>query len=835
MNTLIKVLIIILTLALSTSAKAADKPWYRFSSDAKVCHIYKRDLPTPWFNRLTNGYLTAWVTHKGGIEVFMSDPSINGLVNPQEVSGNFYVRADDNGKYTWINDPESDDEWECQAGLGYSRIVCTRDQVKSEVTYFIPPDDNVLLMQVKLTNLSDRERKLKVFGQVEWNLGDANKYIVYRGDGRAGSQQNLYKKAIFSENTIWATHPDWINVGLCRPWPYTGFLSANVPVVTFETIRRNFLGSRLDFARPQEVADGKLSNINFWSEDDFPWGVLQTEVSVKANSEAVMTFMLGMDYTKEGAARIIKKFASHEAVNQEFSRLSNFFNNLISNTINSTTPDSANDRIINIWTKYHWNQVIKRSENDSTIAGIGLWNYGIEGGNISVHTEHVTLPFNKKVNDQMIDYLLKCQTDNISLTEIAVSQPAMRWADLQRDPKDLKAGSPFKVPHHHDTYGYLFSLLNYMKEYGDKDFLNREYTYLEGTRGTVWDHIDKAFIICLSGLSVNGLPRIPANVGDWMDEFTKLSQYGQAESVMFGMQLCYWLKEYSKIARIAGKQDLADKWEKDYNFMKGAINETSWDGEWYKRAFSDRNGRRTPIGTNQNKEGKIYLNAQSWSVLSGVANPERADKCMNSVKKMLVSDFGPMIFYPPYTAYDEYIGTQSIYAPGFRNGNIYPRPAGWAIIAAAMAGKNDLAWEMYTKTSLANQTNKIEVYQCEPYVYPENYVGLAHRMAGKGQFQWCLGEATSWMWIAYNYYLLGIRPEFEGLVIDPRMPANWNQFTVERPFRGDHYSILVKRNSRLQRGQTKIILDGKAVQGNLITPFLDGKKHQINVQVGPAV
>jgi len=301
---------------------------------------------------------------------------------------------------------------------------------------------------------------------------------------------------------------------------------------------------------------------------------------------------------------------------------------------------------------------------------------------------------------------------------------------------------------------------------------------------------------------------------------------------MFGMELCYWLREYAKIARLTGRDDLASKWEKDYTRMKEAINETSWDGEWYKRAFSDRNGKRTPIGTDQNKEGKIYLNSQSWAVLSGVATPERADKCMNSVKSMLVSDFGPMIFYPPYTGYDEFIGTQSIYAPGFRNGNIYPRPAGWAIIAAVKAGKSEFAWEMYRKTCLSHQAEKIEVYQCEPYAYPENYVGPAHRLAGKGQFQWCLGEATSWMWIAYNYYLLGIRPEFEGLIIDPRMPVDWDHFSVERPFRGDHYTINVKKNRKLLSGEIKVTVDGRLLKGNLIKPLLDGQEHKVEVEVG---
>jgi cellobiose phosphorylase len=318
-----------------------------------------------------------------------------------------------------------------------------------------------------------------------------------------------------------------------------------------------------------------------------------------------------------------------------------------------------------------------------------------------------------------------------------------------------------------------------------------------------------------------------------MDEFTKISEYGQAESVMLGMQLAYFLNEYAKIARLAGENELASKWEREYANLKKAINETSWDGNWYLRAFSDRGGKLTPIGTHTEKEGSIYLNAQSWAVMSDVAPPDRADKCLQSVASMLVCDFGPKIFAPSYTSYNKFIGTQSIYAPGFRNGNIYMRPTGWAIIAACKAGKNELAWDMYTKASLAKRTKEIEVYQCEPYVYPENYVGPDHRMAGKGQFQWCLGEATSWMWVAYNYYLLGIRPEFDGLVIDPRMPGHWDQYSVERPFRGDHYSILVKKNTKLDPGELKIRLDGKSIKGNLIKPILDGKKHTIEVEIGP--
>lgn len=836
MKTMKKIYLLFLFILLTGSVFSnppGDKPWYSFSSDGRICNIYKRDLPTPWFNRLSNGYLTAWVTHKGGIDVFMSDPDINSLVNPQNVSGNFYLSSEGSKEITWINNPENEELWESQVGLGYTKVSCIKDEVKSEVTYFIPLNDNVMLMKVHLTNLSPSAKKLNLFGQLEWNLGDRTKYILYRGDGRAGSQHNLYKKAWFSENTIWATQSNWLNTGACNKWPFTGFFSVNGPVESYETTRRKFLGSNLKFSEPQEVMDGQLSNTDFWSEDDYPWGVLQTKITLEPNGESVLTFILGMSRTQKAADELIEKYSNQEIVENELNHLGEYYNDLIENTIISETPDTLNNILNNIWTKYHWNQIILKSQNNPDIMGTGLWNYGIEGGSISVMAEHVMLPFNKSLADKEITYLMSHQTEDISKTRLYFPQPAMRYEDIGMNPHREFPENQFIVPHHHHLYGYLTSVLNYLKENGDNEFLNQKIPFYEGSDATVWDHIDRALIISMSGISVNGLPRIPANVGDWMDEFTKISKYGHAESVMLGMQLSYYLNEFARIARSSGEEELAGKWEKQYEDLKDAINAKSWDGNWYIRAFSDRDVDLTPIGTHTEKEGKIYLNSQSWAILSNVATPERADKCLKSLESMLLCDFGPKIFSPSYTAFNKYIGTQSIYAPGFRNGNIYMRPTGWAIISACKAGKIDLAWEMYHNASLAKQIKNIEVYQCEPYVYPENYVGPDHRMAGKGQFQWCLGEATSWMWIAYNYYLLGIRPEFEGLVIDPKMPNDWNSYRVERPFRGDHYSISVSKNKNLPEGKLIIKLDGKKINGNLIKPLKDGEKHIIDVEVGP--
>jgi cellobiose phosphorylase len=202
------------------------------------------------------------------------------------------------------------------------------------------------------------------------------------------------------------------------------------------------------------------------------------------------------------------------------------------------------------------------------------------------------------------------------------------------------------------------------------------------------------------------------------------------------------------------------------------------------------------------------------------------------VEQYLSSDYGPLVFWPSYTKYVDYIGTQSIYAPGFRNGNIYFRPAGWAIIAAAMSNRVDLAHELYNNASLAVRSEDMETYLLEPYVYPENYIGPDHQYGGEAQFHWCFGEGTAWMWYAYVSYILGIRAELDGLVIDPKIPAEWNDFKVQRPFRGAIYEIEVNNPGHVSSGVRSIVVDGKKIKGNVIIPHEDHQIHQVKVTMG---
>jgi cellobiose phosphorylase len=347
---------------------------------------------------------------------------------------------------------------------------------------------------------------------------------------------------------------------------------------------------------------------------------------------------------------------------------------------------------------------------------------------------------------------------------------------------------------------------------------------MDGKKGTVWNHIQTGLAISVKGISTRGLPKIPANVGDWMDEFTKISLHGDAESEMLAAEICFLLRGFSEMAGYTHHTADSLKWMGIYDRMKAAVNKLAWDGDWYIRAFSDRENPFIPVGSKKDTEGKIYLNGQSWPILSGIASAEQASRSLSSIKKYLISDYGPMVFAPSFSHYVDYIGTQSIYAPGFRNACIYLRPAGWAIMAACIGNQPELANEMYNKAAIKSREKDIEHFHCEPYVYPENYNGPDHRLKGQGEFQWNLGEGAAWMWASYVNYILGVRPVLNGLLVDPKIEASWPGFKIRRVFRKSIYDIEVKNPNHVSSGVKSITVNGKKINGNII-PVLPGNKN----------
>lgn len=814
---ILKILTIITVL--SRVAIANPQAYYKFSQDGKECIITRHDTPVPWLNFLNNDTFQAWITNTGHFECVMLDKIINGLTNPEDGSGYLYLRDRQTGEYFMINKPAKNAKWQCRHGLGYTKIETSNLDLSVSVTYFIPRNDNALVWLINIRNDSSSKRQIDLFSTVEWNLGDRYKRMLFYDHGGGNgwpSQFNLAKKIDFEDEIIYASTSIWQTFGADqKSWPYTGFYATSLPIKSLETQKSTFLGNRGSFDNPKVLEKGDCSGEVVWGTNEFPLTVLQNSVTIAPDDEVKLTIAVGMVREKTKAPAIAKKYSDVQTAEKELAKVKKFWNDFIANTINVQTPEKDIDRIVNIWSKYQWRTSIMKSLNTS-LRSRGLWSYGIISGSANGH-EVLTQPHDMQIVKEAVKTFLTGQ-----------GEPLMLYSDLGRKPPKNSHPSTFL----HGGMSVTF-FKSYIEETGDLSILDTPIVLVDGTETTIFEQIVSGVEANINKIGSRGLSLLPVGLGDWNDELNMVSKYGFGESVMLSMDACYMLKECAELAKIYDREDKAKEWLEKYEYIKIAINKHAWDGQWYVRAFAeDRNTRElTPIGSSGNKYGKIYLNPQSWAVISGVANEDRAKKCLDSVEKYLLTDVGPIINTPCYINLDDNVGSLSKYSPGWRQGNNFLRCTGWAVMAACKANRADLAFAMYKKSSLSHVSKNIERFKLEPYAYPENYVGPEHKFYGRGQYQWNVGQAN-WMWRTYVHYILGIRPTFEGLLIDPKIPSHWAGYKVTRPFRGATYEIDVTNPDNLSMGIKSLVVDGIRMKGQLIPAFSDGKTHRVQVALG---
>lgn len=815
----------------------AGGEYFCFSKDGQECIIHSPDTPAPWMNLLTNDTFITWITHRGYIECALLDRLRNGLTNPQETSGLVYVRDRRTGKFFCVNAPTTGVAWECRHGLGYTKITASEDGISAEVTYFVPRNDDLVVWLIELSSVASSD--VDVFSVVEWNLGDLNKSLLFKDHGgggdpfTGGSQFNLFKKVSFDDGIQYATQNIWMSLtAAAGPWPYTGYLASSIQPTSFNCVKQKFIGLGRSTTNPEEVEQGKCSNQESWSNNEFPWGVFHHRIHLDPGVRKPIVMLTGMVRDRSTIPSVVKRHGSVEAAQNDLAVAREFWKQFLKSSIWIETAEPEIDRTLNVWAKYQWRSNMLKNLTTGRY-GLGFWSYGLlsttSGGAL---TEVLAQPHDLTIMRDAVVQFLSLQYQNTSLGKLYDEAPLINATDLHQPWPPKETRGPFEFPHSHETDN-IYPIAHYVLESGDGKFLDQMVPYLDGGQGTVFEHIANAMKYSVQGLSERGLPRLCRGMGDWNDDLNGLSVEGRAESVMLAMELCYHFREWAQLAGRYGRRRESLEWMATYQRIKDACNHYAWDGEWYIRAFTDRGSGLAPFGSSKDKEGRIFLNTQSLAVISGVAEGERARQCMRAVGKYLSSPYGPMLYAPAYTQYDLRAGIQSATAPGWRNANIYFRPTGWAVIAACLVDLPELAFTMYTNACLSRQSKDTRRYMCEPYVYAENVNGPDHPMAGAAQFQWNLGEGTNWMWRSYVYYILGVRPVFDGLCIDPRIPASWPGFALSRTFRNAHYRIAVRNPNHLTSGVKRMSVDGQLVAGNTVPVFTDGGEHSIEVELEP--
>lgn len=789
-----------------------------FTADGREYVIRHPVTPRPWANYLTNGKYCALTSQTGGGYSFVDSSGYHRLTRAhparmvlEDRPGRYvYIRDEDTGRYWTINwQPVQApyEFWESRHGLGYTVIRTVVDGIEGEITYFVPVDDPVEVWAVRLVNRSGRPRRLSVFTYVEWGLGS------YGFDLLETSFANLFKTLSYEDGILTAGMRLWsVGHGPAKPhlsWPKQAFMAVSFPVISYDGLRERFVGMYRDLARPVAVERGGCSG--FIADGQDCVAAFQGRVDLGPEAEQAFTAVLGAAASREEVRRLAERYRRPGEARAALERVRAWWDDYVGR-VWVDTPDPDFNLSVNLWNKYQcW----------VTFSWSRMASYYIGGGSI--------VGFRDSSQD-----LLGVLPIN---PEWARDKVVAMWRHQFRDGGTLHNWDPItdlgpRTGHSDDALWPVLATVAYIRETGDLAFLDQTVPFYDGGEGTVYEHVKKSLAFTLGRRSPRGIPLM--GEADWNDGLDQVGIEGRGESVMTAEFLCWMLRDVAELCRARGDDEQARAYDAAFADVAARVNEHFWDGEWYARGTTDHG---EVFGSRRNRCGKIYLNAQSWAVLSGLAPAERALLSLEAVREHLDTPYGPCIFLPAYREIDDHLGIITMFAPGVKeNGTIFNHPVTWCIIAEAMM-RRERAYDLWKRSSFLTRGRDPDLYKTEPYVYAEYVYGADSPFFGQGEFTWTTGTAA-WMLRACLDWILGVRPELRGLRVDPVIPASWGGFHVRRRFRGATYEISVSNPEGVVSGVREVFVDGRpheAPDPTLLPPFDDGGVHRVEVRMGAPV
>lgn len=794
-----------------------------FDEQADEYIILRPDTPRPWVNVICPGDYGVVVSQTGSGYSWKSHASLNRITRWDQD-----LVRDEWGKYVYVRDDgavqnggfgpsepavwslgwkpvcRGPEEYQVAHGIGYSRIRGKNDGIYSELTIFVPKDEPVELWLVTLTNQSGRPRNLSLFTYLEWALGAHDPH------------REFHKTFIETEfdhglNAIWATKRLWELVNAKwqhwnRSWEYYAFHGVSEPVAGYEGDKENFLGMYGSLQRPKAVVAGRLTgSTGKWGD-----GIasLHNTVRLAPDESHTLVYILGAVETvkKADAAELIAKYRDVARAEEALREVKEFWQGLLG-TVKVETPDAGFDLMTNTWLKYQ-------------AVSARLW------GRTGYYQPGGAYGFRDQLQDSQIFLPIepaktKAQIKLHAAHQFREGRVNHWWHPLS------EVGAENAIS---DNRLWLpFVTVNYLKETADFAFLDEKVPYRDGGEGTIYEHCVRAIEYNLARRSERGLPLI--GDGDWNDGLNAVGTEGKGESVWLGHFFYGVLRDFAEVAERKGNADSASRYRAEADSVRESVNRYGWDDNagWYIRATCDDG---TILGGSNAKYGRIFLNAQTWAVISGTADEERAQKAMAAVKKYLSREYGPILLYPAFQEPDEKVGYLTRYAPGVReHGGLYTHAGTWAVMAAAKMNDAVEAWRMYRSMCPPYRGLNPDLYKVEPYVTPGNVDGPDSPNFGRGGWTWYTGSAA-WMFRVGLEWLLGIRPEYEGLRVDPCIPEDWDGFSVRRRFRGATYEITVRNPRHVSSGVAKVVVDRAEQRSNLLPVFGDGAAHKIEVTMG---
>ena len=780
-----------------------------FSEDGNEYIIKTYRTPKPWVNVISNGLYGTVISQTGGGFSWYEHSEFNRLNRWHQD-----LIQDNWGKYIYIKNNKTGDVWsptflpvkrelnefECVHGIGYTKFISVYKEIKTELTIIIPFDESLEIWDLKIINNSQEEIDLSFYTYFEWCLGSSADHH------REFHKTFLHTSFDEKRNMMTANKRLWeIPLGDRGHWnidyPYTGFLSSNKKIVDYDSEKEIFIGQYGDLINPAGLSLKSLTRqTGSWTD---PVGCVKVNSTIKSKSSDRIEFYLGLKEKKEEIESSIKKFMSGKQVDKALEDVKNRWKELLG-TFEINTPDEAMNLLVNKWIRYQ------------AISG-RLWGRtayyqqsGAFGFRDQLQDSLVFLPINPELTANQIRLHAKHQ-----LTDGTVLH---WWHPITETGLETKMTD--------DLLWLPFLIIHYLKETNNYSLLNEQIEFYNDKNLTesLYTHCTKAINKVLSRLSDRGITLIGA--GDWNDGLSAVGLEMKGESFWLTEFLYYVIKEFINISQTLNDDETVLRYENTVKKLKENFDQYAWDGEWYARATKDNSEL---VGSSKCEDGKIYLNAQTWAIISEIGEEARNKKAIESLEKYLLKKNGPLLLYPAYSKPDKYIGYLSRYAAGRReNGGVYTHAATWAIWAYGLLKKDGMPYDIFKRLAPIYNGMNPDEYVAEPYVTPGNIDGPDSPFYGRAGWTWYSGSAV-WFQKTIVDWILGIRSTEKGLIIDPCIPKEWNFYSVKRNFRNKEYKINVNNNLHVYSGIQSIKVNGEKISGNLIE--YDCSENNITIDV----
>ena len=816
-----------------------------FDDEAREYVITRPDTPYPWINYLgCNNFYSLFSNTSGGY-CFYRDARLLRLIRyrynnvPSDCGGRYFYLRDGSGKESsdiwtpsWMPMKSSLDFYECRHGLGYSKISSRRKGLAFTQVSFVPLEDNCEIHKIVLKNESDRDKDVDIFSFVEFCLWNAN-------DDMTNFQRNFSIGEVEVEGSVIYHKTEYRE----RRNHYAVW-AVNATVAGYDTDRQGFLGLYNGFDRPDAVFSGQAKNsiASGWA----PIGSHHIKIHLTPGESKAFVFVLGYCENPEDdkwekptgapggiinkapARALLGKYNSAEAADTALAALTEYWNTLLSR-FTVKTDDKRLERMAGVWNQYQCMVTFNMSRSAS------YFESGIGRG----------MGFRDSNQDLLGFVHLAPERSRQRILDIAATQLPDGSAYHQYQPLTKRGNHDLGSGFNDDPLWLICSVAAYIKETGDYSILEEKVPFdnKDELAESLFDHLKRSFDYTLNNSGPHGLPLIGR--ADWNDclnlncfsktpgeSFQTTSNYesGIAESVLIAAIFVFAGPDYAEICRRTGRVEEAEYAGKAVSSMTEIINKHGWDGNWFLRAY-DAMGKK--VGSHECKEGRIFIESNGFAVMAGIGLEDgRALKALNSVMENLDTKYGIMLQQPAYREYHLELGEISSYPPGYKeNAGIFCHNNPWVTIAETRLGRGKRAFETYTRICPAYREEESDLRRMEPYVYAQMVAGKDASRFGEAKNSWLTGTAA-WAFVSISQYILGIRPAFGGLLIDPCIPPDMKGFSVTRYFRGAVYRIKVDNSAGVEKGVASVTMDGKVIDGAVLPALGDGRPHEVTVVMG---